>query len=65
MEVNREILLTDDLCQTSRGSDASCGQGGEAGGNPFAHGVDPSGGFKYMRALYGLVTSGIIAVGVG
>jgi hypothetical protein len=29
---------------------------------PFAHGVDPSGGFKYMRALYGLVASGTIAV---
>ena len=30
--------------------------------NPFSHGVDPSGGFKYMRALYGLATSGVIAV---
>ncbi|MGD8538961.1 MAG: sodium/solute symporter [Candidatus Aminicenantes bacterium] len=30
--------------------------------NPFAHGVDPSGGFKYMRALYGLIASGLIAV---
>jgi SSS family solute:Na+ symporter len=30
--------------------------------NPFSHGVDPSGGFKYMRALYGLTTSGVIAV---
>ncbi|MGB6867849.1 MAG: sodium/solute symporter [Candidatus Aminicenantaceae bacterium] len=29
---------------------------------PFAHGVDPSGGFKYMRALYGLAASGAIAV---
>ncbi len=29
---------------------------------PFSHGVDPSGGFKYMRALYGLVASGVIAV---
>jgi SSS family solute:Na+ symporter len=29
---------------------------------PFAYGVDPSGGFKYMRALYGLATSGVIAV---
>lgn len=29
---------------------------------PFAHGVDPSGGFKYMRALYGLAASGVIAV---
>jgi SSS family solute:Na+ symporter len=31
---------------------------------PFSHGVDPSGGFKYMRALYGLATSGVIAIGV-
>jgi SSS family solute:Na+ symporter len=29
---------------------------------PLAHGVDPSGGFKYMRALYGLVVSLVIAV---
>jgi SSS family solute:Na+ symporter len=29
---------------------------------PFSHGVNPSGGFKYMRALYGLATSGVIAV---
>jgi SSS family solute:Na+ symporter len=29
---------------------------------PFAHGVDPAGGFKYMRALYGLVCCGTIAV---
>jgi SSS family solute:Na+ symporter len=29
---------------------------------PFSHGVDPSGGFKYMRAFYGIVMSGIIAV---
>lgn len=29
---------------------------------PFAHGVDPVGGFKYMRALYGLICSGVIAV---
>ncbi|MGD9344961.1 MAG: sodium/solute symporter [Candidatus Aminicenantes bacterium] len=29
---------------------------------PFSHGVDPSGGFKYMRALYGLVASGVIAI---
>ncbi|MGB3862796.1 MAG: sodium/solute symporter [Candidatus Aminicenantaceae bacterium] len=29
---------------------------------PFAHGVDPAGGFKYMRALYGLAASGAIAV---
>jgi hypothetical protein len=29
---------------------------------PFSHGVDPEGGFKYMRALYGLVGSGLIAL---
>jgi SSS family solute:Na+ symporter len=29
---------------------------------PVSHGVDPSGGFKYMRALYGLIASGIIAI---
>ena len=29
---------------------------------PFAHGVDPEGNFKYMRALYGLVVSGLIGV---
>jgi len=29
---------------------------------PFGHGVDPAGGFKYTRALYGLVVSGGIAV---
>jgi SSS family solute:Na+ symporter len=29
---------------------------------PFSHGVDPSGGFKYMRALFGLAASGVIAV---
>ena len=29
---------------------------------PLAHGVDPSGGFKYMRALYGLVISLGIAI---
>lgn len=29
---------------------------------PFSHGVDPSGGFKYTRALYGLVGSLLIAV---
>ena len=29
---------------------------------PFSHGVDPVGGFKYMRALYGLAGSLIIAV---
>lgn len=28
---------------------------------PVAHGVDPSGGYSFMRALYGLVTSGLIA----
>ena len=31
---------------------------------PLAHGVDPSGGFKYMRAFYGLVVSGIIGIAV-
>lgn len=29
---------------------------------PLSHGVDPAGGFKYIRALYGLVVSGIIGV---
>jgi SSS family solute:Na+ symporter len=29
---------------------------------PFSHGVDPAGGFKYTRALYGLV--GSLAIGV-
>lgn len=29
---------------------------------PFAQGVDPAGGFKYTRALYGLAASGLIAV---
>ncbi len=29
---------------------------------PFSHGVDPAGGFKYTRALYGLVGSGLIAL---
>lgn len=29
---------------------------------PFSHGVDPAGGFKYTRALFGLVVCGIIAV---
>jgi len=29
---------------------------------PFAHGVAPTGNFKYMRALYGLVASGLIGV---
>ncbi len=31
---------------------------------PFSHGVDPAGGFKYMRALFGLVTSLSIALTV-
>jgi hypothetical protein len=31
---------------------------------PLGHGVDPAGGFKYMRALFGLVTSLVIAVTV-
>ena len=31
---------------------------------PFSHGVDPVGGFKYMRALYGLAGSLIIGIGV-
>ena len=31
---------------------------------PFSHGVDPTGGFKYTRALFGLVVCGIIAVAV-
>ncbi len=30
--------------------------------SPFAHGVDPAGGFKFMRALYGL--AGSLAIGV-
>jgi SSS family solute:Na+ symporter len=30
--------------------------------SPFSHGVDPSGGFKYTRALYGLVGSMLIGV---
>jgi SSS family solute:Na+ symporter len=29
---------------------------------PFSHGVEPAGGFKYMRALYGLVGSLLIGV---
>lgn len=29
---------------------------------PFSHGVDPIGGFKYIRSLYGLATAGIIAI---
>ena len=32
---------------------------------PLAHGVDPAGGFKYMRALFGLVASLAIAVPAG
>lgn len=31
---------------------------------PFAHGMDPAGGFSYMRSLYGLVASGIIGITV-
>ncbi len=31
---------------------------------PFAHGVDPAGGFKYTRALYGLAGSLLIGVAV-
>lgn len=31
---------------------------------PFSHGVDPVGGFKYMRALYGLAGSLIIGISV-
>lgn len=30
--------------------------------SPFSHGVDPAGGFKYMRALYGLAGSLLIGV---
>jgi SSS family solute:Na+ symporter len=30
--------------------------------SPFSHGVDPAGGFKYMRALYGLAGSFLIGV---
>ena len=29
---------------------------------PFSHGIDPAGGFKYTRALYGLAGSGLIAL---
>jgi hypothetical protein len=29
---------------------------------PFSHGVDPEGGFKYTRALFGLAGSGLIAL---
>jgi SSS family solute:Na+ symporter len=31
---------------------------------PISHGVDPAGGFNYMRALFGLVVSAAIAVSV-
>ncbi len=31
---------------------------------PLSHGVDPAGGFKYMRALYGLAGSLIIGISV-
>lgn len=30
--------------------------------SPFSHGVDPAGGFKYMRALYGLAGSLLVGV---
>jgi solute:Na+ symporter, SSS family len=30
--------------------------------SPLAHGIDPAGGFKYMRALYGLLASGLVGV---
>ncbi len=29
---------------------------------PLAHGVDPAGGFKYMRALYGIAAAGLIGI---
>jgi SSS family solute:Na+ symporter len=29
---------------------------------PFSHGIDPAGGFKYIRSLYGIAVSGIIAI---
>jgi solute:Na+ symporter, SSS family len=29
---------------------------------PLSHSIDPAGGFKYMRALYGMVASGIIGI---
>ncbi|MBT3182198.1 MAG: sodium/solute symporter, partial [Deltaproteobacteria bacterium] len=32
--------------------------------SPIAHGIDPAGGFKYMRALFGLISAGIIGVTV-
>lgn len=32
--------------------------------SPFSHGVDPAGGFKYLRALFGLAVSGVIGVAV-
>ncbi len=31
---------------------------------PIAHGIDPAGGFKYMRALYGLICAGAIGIAV-
>lgn len=31
---------------------------------PFSHGVDPSGGFQYLRALFGLAVSFGIAMGI-
>lgn len=31
---------------------------------PFSHGVDPAHGFTYLRGLYGLVVSGVLAVGL-
>jgi SSS family solute:Na+ symporter len=30
--------------------------------SPFSHGVDPSGGFQYLRAFYGLAASFVIAI---
>jgi len=30
--------------------------------SPLAHGIDPAGGFKYMRALFGLLSAGIIGI---
>jgi hypothetical protein len=31
---------------------------------PFAHGIPPDGGYKYIRACYGVAVSGALAVGV-
>ena len=31
---------------------------------PFSHGIPPDGGYKYIRACYGVVVSGALAVGV-